>query len=97
MVYMRIISTAYVEFIKDSLLLDLIQNTPDTCLSPEKNVPWILDGEFLQNPHISSLNSMRPHLTCGFCGEGAAYLKEILHEISAKFDNRCCDMVVYGV
>ena len=83
--------------IKNSSLLGGTKSKSDACLSPEKNVSWILNGECLQDPHISSSDSMGHHRTCGFCGEGAAYLRQLRDEISAKFEDRCNDMVVYGV
>ena len=66
-----------------------------TCLSPEKKVPWILNGDCLDHPPVSfSSNQGR---TCGLCREGAAYIRELRDEISSQFVQKCKDkIIVYG-
>ena len=77
----------------------------DKCVSPEKNATWILDGTCLDDPFISSSVTLsssssqqdqRPHRTCGSCGENAAYLRLLRDEISAKYKEKCKELVVYG-
>jgi len=66
-----------------------------TCLSPERNVSWILDGECEKEQYVSKFNS---HRSCGLCGKGATYLQELQREIAAKYRNKqeCKELVVYG-
>mmetsp|Transcript_16245 Transcript_16245/g.30727 ORF Transcript_16245/g.30727 Transcript_16245/m.30727 type:complete len:854 (-) Transcript_16245:1090-3651(-) len=65
------------------------------CLSPEKNVPWILNGQCLQHPFESSFSEGR---SCGFCGDNPtiSYFSKIRDQIAEKFQDKCSDLVVYG-
>ena len=68
---------------------------PTTCLSPEKDAPWILDGSC--SDKIASFPSeARLERSCGFCGDATAYLRSLRDEIAAKYRGRCSDLVVYG-
>lgn len=66
------------------------------CLSPEKDVPWILDGSCEKHKYLTNFSSIGPIRSCGFCGDNAAYLRELRDEISAKYKEKCKDLVVYG-
>ena len=66
------------------------------CLSPEIDVPWILDGTCEKHPHLSTFSSTGFNHTCGLCGDHAAYLRELRDDIASRFKDRCKDMVVYG-
>ncbi|GFH53903.1 hypothetical protein CTEN210_10379 [Chaetoceros tenuissimus] len=66
------------------------------CHSPEKNVPWILDGTCMKDPHRSIFSSASYKRTCGLCGNGAEYLRELQEDIAKKFASKCKELVVYG-
>jgi len=66
------------------------------CLSPERDAPWVLDGSCAKHPHLSKFSSIGPIRSCGFCGDNAAYLRELRDEISVKYQEKCKDLVVYG-
>ena len=68
----------------------------DVCLSPERDTPWVFDGACEEQPYLSTFSSTGPSRSCGFCGNDTAYLRELRDEISAKFKERCKDLVVYG-
>lgn len=58
---------------KPKLLRQAVDVVPRTiCASPEKNVPWILDGTCMEDPHYSFISSTPGYKhTCGFCGNDA--------------------------
>ncbi|GFH48583.1 hypothetical protein CTEN210_05059 [Chaetoceros tenuissimus] len=66
------------------------------CHSPEKNVPWILDGTCMKDPHRSIFSSASYKRTCGLCGDNAEYLRELQEDIAKKFASKCKELVVYG-
>jgi len=68
----------------------------NVCISPEKDTPWILDGTCEKRPHLSTFSSLGVTRSCGFCGDELAYFRELRDDISAKYENRCKDLVVYG-
>lgn len=67
-----------------------------TCLSPEKEKPWILDGSCSDTKIASFPSEARLERSCGFCGDATAYLRTLRDEIAAKYKERCSDLVVYG-
>ena len=71
-------------------------NDHSVCPSPERDIPWIFNGTCEERPLLSSFSSLRVTRSCGFCGDDAAYLRELRDEISAKYKDRCKDLVVYG-
>ena len=72
----------------------VLNETSRICLSPERDAPWILDGQCLQRPFESSFTKGR---TCGFCGEGpVTYLSKIRDDIAERFQEKCNELVVYG-
>lgn len=79
-----------------------IKNDSDNaCLSPEKEVPWILDGKCMEHPTqnssfvSSSRSSTNNQRTCSFCGESGVYLRELRDQLSVN-EEMCKGMVVYG-
>ena len=66
------------------------------CHSPEKNVPWILNGTCMEDPHHSIFSSASYKRSCGLCGDDAEYLRELQEDIANKFANKCKELVVYG-
>ena len=68
----------------------------NACSSPERDTPWILNGTCEERPHLSTFSSPHATRSCGFCGDDTAYLRELRDGISAKYENRCKDLVVYG-
>lgn len=83
---------------KPKLLRQAVDVVPRTiCASPEKNVPWILDGTCMEDPHYSFISSTPGYKhTCGFCGNDAEYLRELQRDIANKFASTCKELVVYG-
>ena len=78
---------------------NVMQNVPydhNVCPSPERDVPWIFDGTCEKRPLLSTFSSLEVTRSCGFCGDDTAYLRKLRDDISAKYENRCKDLVVYG-
>ena len=72
------------------------QSAEQTCLSPERKARWALDGSCMEHPHTSAYSSTGFPRSCGLCGEGAAYLRELRDTIAVQYKNNCQDIVVYG-
>mmetsp|Transcript_7348 Transcript_7348/g.9500 ORF Transcript_7348/g.9500 Transcript_7348/m.9500 type:complete len:874 (-) Transcript_7348:114-2735(-) len=78
---------------------NVMQNVPydhNVCPSPERDIPWIFDGTCEERPLLSTFSSLEVTRSCGFCGDDTAYLRELRDDISAKYKDRCKDLVVYG-
>lgn len=67
------------------------------CTSPEKNVPWNLDGRCLESQHYngSCSFSLSPNRTCGFCGESNKYLRDLRDHLFI-YKEKCEGLVIYG-
>lgn len=67
------------------------------CTSPEAT-PWTFDGSC----HAERAHRPSPTLhpaadrTCGFCGDGHAYLRSLRDELTLSFKSKCRKMVIYG-
>jgi len=81
---------------KEPKVVDFQYDSRSVCLSPERDAPWIFDGTCEEQPYLSTFSSTGPSRSCGFCRDDAAYLRELRDKISAKYKERCKDLVVYG-
>lgn len=66
------------------------------CLSPEKDVEWILDASCMDDPYLPSFSNTGLKHTCGLCGKSSEYLRSLRDEIAAEFAEKCKGLVVYG-
>lgn len=72
------------------------QSAEQICLSPERKAQWALDGSCMEHPHTTAYSSTGFPRSCGLCGEGATYLRELRDTIAVQYKNTCQDIVVYG-
>jgi hypothetical protein len=88
--------TSSIASIKTRTKVDRNDHLQSVCVSPKRYAPWILDGSCMKRPHLSTFSSSGHRRTCGMCGDGAAYLRDLRDKIAVKYEKRCKDMVVYG-